>query len=430
MYELIEHKKLDSPGASITFSNIPQNGTDLLLIFSLRADSADGNTTLSFNGSTANFSVRTLFGSGSGVGSDTSVRLIAGQNPSNHTANTFASAQLYIPNYAGSTNKSFSFDGVQENNATGSYQNILAGLWSQTAPITSITLTNGSGNFVSGSSATLYKINRTSAIGRSPQAVGGYINYANGYWYHTFTGSGSFSPFNDLQIEYLVVAGGGGGGSGGGGAGGYLTGSSSVTATTYAITVGAGGSGSTGNSSSGIGTDGTNGSSSSAFSVTATGGGGGGKWGAPGLAGGSGGGGGNRSTTAFGGSGVNGQGYNGGSTTEDGIEDAGSGGGGAGSAGQSGTNLGKGGNGGTGLPWLNGTYYAGGGGGAGRNPGALVGGTGGNGGGGNGSASSGATAGLANSGSGGGGGGFTESPVFYYNGAAGGSGVVIVRYKG
>jgi len=81
-------------------------------------------------------------------------------------------------------------------------------------------------------------------------ATGGTITFITGYAIHTFTSSGNFVPEKGLEVEYLVVAGGGGGGghnAGGGGAGGLLTNlggtKMSITATSYAVVVGAGGVG-------------------------------------------------------------------------------------------------------------------------------------------------------------------------------------------
>jgi len=96
-------------------------------------------------------------------------------------------------------------------------------------------------------------------------ATGGTVTTSGDYKIHTFTGDGCFvvtqlgnSPVvptgGPTNVDYLVVAGGGGGAvnGGGGGAGGYRTtfpspgsnaGSFPITATTYPITVGAGGSG-------------------------------------------------------------------------------------------------------------------------------------------------------------------------------------------
>jgi hypothetical protein len=76
------------------------------------------------------------------------------------TSNTFSSTQVYIPNYAGSTNKSVSIDHVTENNATNAYfSGIVAGLWSNTAAITSVKiLDQDGGSLVAGSTASIYGI--------------------------------------------------------------------------------------------------------------------------------------------------------------------------------------------------------------------------------------------------------------------------------
>ena len=79
-------------------------------------------------------------------------------NEGTYTANTFSNFSTYIPNYAGSNNKSYSVDGVTENNATASYQIMYAGLWSNTAAINQITLVPDTLNFVQYTTATLYGI--------------------------------------------------------------------------------------------------------------------------------------------------------------------------------------------------------------------------------------------------------------------------------
>jgi hypothetical protein len=70
---------------------------------------------------------------------------------------------MYIPNYAGSTNKSFSTESATENNGTGADLVMRAHLWSNTAAITSIKLfaANGSGNFGQYSTAVLYGISKS-----------------------------------------------------------------------------------------------------------------------------------------------------------------------------------------------------------------------------------------------------------------------------
>ncbi len=72
--------------------------------------------------------------------------------------NTFANGEIYIPNYTASVNKSVSIDSVTENNATSAIAALDAGLWANTAAITSINLNGNNGNFVQYSTAYLYGI--------------------------------------------------------------------------------------------------------------------------------------------------------------------------------------------------------------------------------------------------------------------------------
>jgi hypothetical protein len=159
-HKLIETVTVTAGGgaASIAFSSIPQTFTDLKLVMSLRASDAATQILLSLNGSTSNFSARYLFGDGSIPSSGTLARYVGALTPSSFTASTFGNTELYIPNYAGSTNKSYSDDGAVENNATTGYLSFVAGLWSDTSAITSLTLTGNTGNFVQHSSASLYGI--------------------------------------------------------------------------------------------------------------------------------------------------------------------------------------------------------------------------------------------------------------------------------
>jgi len=159
-FELIAAVTVGSGGSStITFSSIPSTFTDLCLKVSARLDAVDTDNLLSFNGSTSSFTSRRLLGIGSGSGSSDTPNRYAGQvNASSYTASTFSNTEIYIPNYAGSTNKSYSVDTVVENNATGTPMALAAGLWSNTAAITSITLTANTGNYVQHSTAYLYGV--------------------------------------------------------------------------------------------------------------------------------------------------------------------------------------------------------------------------------------------------------------------------------
>lgn len=297
---------------------------------------------------------------------------------------------------------------------------------------------------------------------------------AGGYVIHMFTSvgdakltvdsitSGNSKYTNLLEnalkgVEYLIIGGGAAGGSrhgGGGGAGGMIVGSTALSATSFPITVGAGGTAQTGD------TVGNSGQNSTFAGATALGGGGGGTWGAgdSGNTGGSGGGG-------SGGNGVAGRaatqpaspglvnsigyGNRGGNCFYIEPQLGAGGGGGSGGAGSNGSAP-IGGRGGDGRAnSILGTAYfwaAGGGGGSWRNAGGQ-GGTGGGGAGignvsgapgqsalnnggtgtngpGSGEAT-GTTAGSAGANTGSGGGGALQTPS---TSGAGGSGIVVIRY--
>jgi len=159
----IQTVTVGSGGASaIDFTSIPQTYTDLRLVVSSRSTGTGVSTryvAVSFNSNTSNYSYRRVYGNGSSTGSDNgSLRIIGTIPGSTATASVFGSLQLYVPNYTSANNKSYSCDSVEENNATGAEQDLIAGLWSNTSAITSISLTSDVGNFAEYSTATLYGI--------------------------------------------------------------------------------------------------------------------------------------------------------------------------------------------------------------------------------------------------------------------------------
>ena len=303
-------------------------------------------------------------------------------------------------------------------------------------------------------------------------ATGGTTADCGNFRTHTFTGPGSFSVSKvaacsaNNVVDYLVVAGGGGGGvadiGGGGGAGGFRISNDlcmpapttsplanptgvTISATSFPITVGAGGAAVTGTPPS---MPASNPGSTTIFSTITSAGGGGGGSGNPTSAGNGGSGGG----AGYNGSPGNGnspsvsppQGNPGGTSNPGAPSYGGGGGGGAGAAGTNGTTT-AGGAGGVGsfvsptMAGSNGTtgpvgstrYFAGGGGGAvdESTPG-RAGAAGGSGGGGRGYATDAgqcAVAGTANTG--GGGGAASVGTVPTNTSGAGGSGIVIIRYK-
>jgi hypothetical protein len=421
-YTELRRTVLGTATASVTFDLTGVSGYTDLVIIATGTASALGNLSLRFNGDTGNNYSRTqLYGNGS---SATSYRVsnYSGIPLGDFDTSQIATHIINIQNYSNATTNKTVL--ARWNNNAGTYASLgaTASLWRNTAAITSITIYDDAGNLSTGSTFSLYGI--ANADQGAAKATGGIITEDSQYWYHTFGASGAFIPKQSLTCDVLVVAGGGSAGydwAAGGGAGGvqYLA-STSLTATTYNIAVGAGGPG-------GIGTN-SNGTDSTFNSTTiiAKGGGRGANPSQNGGNGGSGGGG-NQFTNQTGGSAVagtggthygnaGGNGYRGGSAQE-----SSGGGGGAGAVGANGSASLVGGAGGigtslfsswgitTGTGELSGgvRYYAGGGGGAGRN-GAGAGGLGG-----------GKSSGNGTPNTGGGGGADANS---------GGSGIVIVRY--
>jgi hypothetical protein len=146
--------------ATINFTSIPQIYEDLKLLVSSRASSTTTQFfTIQFNGNAVGYSCRFINGDGASASSSSDSIIFGRLNRGSYTASVFANTEIYIPNYTSSSNKSTSMDGVNENNAATAITGFSAGLWSNTAAITSILLTPGSGeSFVEYSTATLYGI--------------------------------------------------------------------------------------------------------------------------------------------------------------------------------------------------------------------------------------------------------------------------------
>ena len=459
---LISRQTVGSAGAtSITFSNIPQTFTDLKVVVSGRTDYANSSDEvyLKLNGSSASiYSWKMLYGTGSAAASASDSAEgygIAGVqiDGSTATASVFSNGEIYIPNYTSANYKSISMEHCPETNATAINMKMVAGLWSSTAAITSLSLSGGTGNFVQYSTFSLYGISSSTSTQNTsiPSATGGDVITTDGtYWYHAFIASGTFTPLKALTADCLVVAGGGGGSgqdAGGGGAGGlFYSASNSLTVSNHTVTIGSGGAGGPAGT---FYTNASSGNNSQFGSLTAAVGGGFGSNSTTATAGtGGSGGGAGQAAGGFqaGGSATSGQGNAGGSNGTSGGPNYGSGaGGGAGAVGANGSNT-AGGIGGVGSStyssWgsatstgqnVSGTYYyaGGGAGGAYKNGGAAAGGYGGGG-----AAGSSATgqnspgvAGTANTGGGGGSAGRgTDTQGDMAAGGAGGSGIVIVRY--
>jgi hypothetical protein len=162
-YVLIEAKTLSSNTESLTFTSIPQTYTDLIIKVSARSTANRGasGVNIEFNGlGSSNFNGVRAYGTGTSTGSYSSGNFAFAANGAPTTASTFNNGEIYIMNYAGNTNKSFSDDDVTENMHQEGIMTFNAGLWNNTAAITSLTFrTDTVGeSLVSGSTFYLYGI--------------------------------------------------------------------------------------------------------------------------------------------------------------------------------------------------------------------------------------------------------------------------------
>jgi hypothetical protein len=172
-YEAIATVTVGSGGAAnIEFTSIPATYTDLLVKLSGRSDQLASNGQdiyIQFNNDTgSNYSFTRVYGTGSAAASDSAAASataarVGRVTSASSTASTFASNEIYIPNYAGASAKSISIDGAEENNATASIMVLNAALWSGTAAITSLKILPlaAATNFVQYSTATLYGIKKS-----------------------------------------------------------------------------------------------------------------------------------------------------------------------------------------------------------------------------------------------------------------------------
>jgi hypothetical protein len=163
-YSLLAESTVGSGGAStITFNNIPQNYTDLVVKISSRISNANvwSDIYVRFNKITTGYTDRVVYGTGAAAASltdTTATGIDIRTSTSANTASTFGNAEVYIPNYTSSNVKSVSIDGVSENNATSAITQLVAGIWSNISTINCIEIIGSGGDFLQHSTATLYGI--------------------------------------------------------------------------------------------------------------------------------------------------------------------------------------------------------------------------------------------------------------------------------
>ena len=170
-WNVIDHEELTGSAAAWTSVTIPSTYDHLHLVVSARTDdSVDYAATLiQFNGDTGgNYSSTDLytfssFALGTGRTSGISGIGYAMLSGATTTADTFGIMDVWIPNYANTSNyKSLTCNSaaVNTDSTSGNFQSrVSAGMWSSTAAITSVKVLPNIGNLVQYSSFTLYGIN-------------------------------------------------------------------------------------------------------------------------------------------------------------------------------------------------------------------------------------------------------------------------------
>lgn len=150
-YALLASSTVGAGGsAAITFSSIPQTYTDLCIVYSLRTNAGYQWDTFNatINGSTSSFSQIRLLGFNgvtypNNAQSDTlSLAFGTANGGTNSTSSTFSNGSIYFPSYTSSNYKTIVLDGAVENNGNTQLTSLQSGLWSNSAAITSITISN------------------------------------------------------------------------------------------------------------------------------------------------------------------------------------------------------------------------------------------------------------------------------------------------
>lgn len=167
-YVNIASTTLGSNQTTVTFSSIPSTYTDLVLRMSARSieNQASQDIYLNFNGTTANYSVTYLGVVGSSVqnlrnSNQAQLSIKDGTNSATSTASTFSNVEVYIPSYTVSQDKPiYSYATFENNSATVNAIYSMAGLWRNTATISSIAIKPDWNQFATGSTFYLYGIKK------------------------------------------------------------------------------------------------------------------------------------------------------------------------------------------------------------------------------------------------------------------------------
>ena len=153
---------------TITFSNIPQTYTDLVLVMSLRSSANDGTQwrtgSWTINGdSSTNYSVIYNLGSGAGTGAGggTSITYLPlWITGSLNSSGVFSNTEAYIPNYTATGSKQIISKCTAEHTGATGLTMVNAALYRGTAPVTSLSVSEGGSGYVQNSTISLYGVLR------------------------------------------------------------------------------------------------------------------------------------------------------------------------------------------------------------------------------------------------------------------------------
>lgn len=139
-------------GGSLTFNNIPQTYTDLLITASIKDNTSGGGTGqtmyMTFNNDGgANYSARWLESDGTSRyttsnSAQTGFRLGVVQS-TGATSGMYSNMEIYIPNYTNNIYKSYFAEYATVNSGTGVYLGIDTGIWRGHTGVTSIGIGTG-----------------------------------------------------------------------------------------------------------------------------------------------------------------------------------------------------------------------------------------------------------------------------------------------
>lgn len=164
-YEPIATNTLGTATATVTFSSIPQTYTDLICVIDGRGSRADYDVgvNIRFNSDTgSNYSWTYLYGgdSSGSLRAANQTEILGRMLSASATANVRSNMILHINNYSNTTTYKTLLERLNEPPSGGADygMGVVAGLWRNTAAISTLSLTTGINDFNSGCTFTLYGI--------------------------------------------------------------------------------------------------------------------------------------------------------------------------------------------------------------------------------------------------------------------------------